>query len=167
MSCFVMSPESICTLACTLERTLNTSVVSPVCTISTNAVRDCEYSGVSILRAFSDCMCGSRYDARKLAEALWRINALAFAGRYDDPEVGDCPDFQEYGRGLFQPCECDENGALSWVYRFANLIDCWLYQTDEDATRSDPKRAALEAFSDALKRGIVQYDPRYNSQRWH
>lgn len=61
-----------------------------------------------------------------------------------------------------------ENHPLQHLshYQLAKLLDFWLYQTAEDATRSDPLRLAMAEFRDNLYSFIVMNSPQYVETRW-
>jgi len=167
MSCFIMSPKSIWTLANTLESVLNAAQFSGELTITTAALLSTKCA-----EAFADCTPSPRlngYYADQIAAVLWRINAEAYAGRYHDPQLDPLPDYVAgTGRSLFdRPVYADHREQpKQWHYDLCRLLDCWLYQTDEDATRKDEKRLALQSFANALKCSLVTHSPEYHAGQW-
>ena len=167
MSCFIMRPESIWTLANTLESVLNAAHFSGELTITAAALM-----GTPCAAAFADCKPSpvlEGFYADQIADVLWRINSDAYAGRYHDPQQEPLPDYVAgTGKSLF---ECPVYGdhreqPQPWHYHLCRLLDCWLYQTSEDATRKDEKRVALQAFANALKVQLVTHSTEYNAFRW-
>ena len=65
------------------------------------------------------------------------------------------PEYREHG---FAVCP--------WHYQLAKLLDCWLYQTAEDATYKDPLRLAMKEFRDGLYYFIVMNSPQYVDVQW-
>jgi hypothetical protein len=169
MSCFIMRPESIWMLANTLESVLNAAHFSGELTITTSALM----CAPSCAAAFADCKPSPILEgvyADQIADALWRINSAAYAGRYRrDPQQEPLPPcVAGTGKSLYdRPVYGDHREQPQpWHYHLCRLLDCWLYQTDEDATRKDEKRVALQAFATALKSSLVTHSPEYNAGRW-
>lgn len=164
MSCLVMRPESIRTLANTLDSVFNAAAFVPEHTITTAAV-----CGTTLCNAFADCIRCQCYDGEMIAAALYRLNAQAYGTRYKEPTDAELPPYVAgTARSLFdRPVIKDyAERPQDWHYHLASLLDCWLYQTDEDATRKDAKRVALEEFTRNLKCQIVTHSEQYNKTRW-
>ncbi len=166
MSYFVMRPESIWQLANTLESIMNAATFSNTCTLTTAAT-----CSTPMCNAFTDCasLSGTDYDAEPIAAALWEINNAAYAGRYRVPETPPLPEYVAgTGRSLCAlPVFIDHaERPQPWHYHLCRLLDCWLYQTNEDATRNNKKRIALEAFTRNLKCLLVSHAPEYTAGRW-
>lgn len=165
MSCFVMSPNAIRSLANVLDTALNFFASGRDVTILSAAVCD-----TTLTSAFADCMYGRSYSGEMIADALYALNVKAYSARYNEtisPKLPrrvpgqplvtlyDMPVIQDY---MERPQE--------WHYQLAALLDCWLYQTDEAPTRSDPKCIALLEFSRNLKSEIVTHSMQYSLRRW-
>lgn len=167
MSCFIMRPESIWMLANTLESVLNAAHFSGELTITAAALM-----GTPCTAAFADCKPSpvlEGFYADQIADVLWRINSAAYAGRYHDPQQEPLPDYVAgTGKSLFErPVYGDHREQPQpWHYHLCRLLDCWLYQTNEDATCKDEKRVALSEFSRNLKCIIVQHSAQYSTRRW-
>ena len=164
MSCFIMRAESIRTLANTLESVFNAATFSPEFTITTAAV--CE---TTLCSAFADCIRCQCYDGEMIAAALYRINAQAYGMRYKELVDAELPpSIPGTARSLFdRPIIKDHaERPQDWHYHLASLLDCWIYQTAEDATREDEKRAALKEFARNLKCQIVSHSMQYSKNRW-
>ena len=163
MSCFIMRTESIYTLGNTLESVFNAALHSFSCTIATDACPN------ALLDAFADCVRCQSFDGVQIADVLYRINAMAYAGRYKKPvddELPPCPDGA--GRSLYaRPViEIHRERPQDWHYHFAALLDCWLYQTNEDATRDDIRRTMLSDFARNLKCLLVTHSMQYSKHPW-
>ena len=164
MSCFILSHDSIRRIAHTLADILNASTNGSECTIATNAAHVSDIS-----RTFAHhYKPRNGYNAEGIAADLYHLNVSAYNGRYYDNK---CPvmlprmnhactlyTLPHYSNGTEIPHE--------WHYHLAKLLDCYLYQTDEDATRTDPLRKSLQAFSDALMREIVRHTRAYDLHKW-
>lgn len=164
MSCFIMPPVSIRTLGNTLDSVFNAAKYSNTHSITTAAV-----CNTSLCKAFADCLYCECYDGEMIAAELFRINAAAYAGRYKEPtDTALPPHIAGTARSLFdRPVFADHmERPQDWHYHLASLLDCWLYQTSEDATRTNEKRIALAEFARNLKCIIVQHSEQYNKTRW-
>lgn len=166
MSCFVMNPEPLAAIANAVETRLNVGY---------------DYWGFeapdSLYRELAGCKMSCTYFAEEIYKKLYAVNVRAYNGRYASHEepadeeapiidgskyiVHHGPEYQSRGEG---------NGTtyavLPWHYQLAQLLDCWLYQTAEDATRSDPFRLAMQEFRDGLYSFIVQHSHEYFAGRW-
>lgn len=159
MSCYVMKADSIRKIAYSIADILNHLHASPDCTITSDAA-----TAAKLPHAFSRYFSRVRwYNGEGIAEDLHRINMLAYCGRYrEDPETGVYPIIgAPEDLSIVKRAEYGEHSEIPqpWHYELAGLLDCWLYQTAEDATINDPLRLALQNFSAALKSGIVQHSP--------
>lgn len=162
MSCFVMNPETIRKIGCTLAHILTSIDCGGDCTIATNAAQSAE-----LPKAFSRYYSRIRgYNGEGIAEDLHRINDTAYCTRYNmdvdthvsplpgKPEDLDIMKRAEYHNGNETP--------QPWHYELASMLDCWLYQTAEDATMRDPIRLAVKRFAMHLNREIVQHSANYS-----
>jgi hypothetical protein len=80
---------------------------------------------------------------------------LAPAKRVAEYIVHHPPEYREHGFAV-----------RPWHYQLAKLLDCWLYQTAEDATYKDPLRLAMKEFRDNLYSFIVGNSPDYTAAPW-
>ena len=160
MSCMIMNPEPMAALANAVETRLNCNY---------------DYWGFeapdSLYHELSDCKMSSTYYAEDIYHKLYAVNARAYNGRYADhegpvDETAPVIDGSKYI--VHRPSEYREHGfaVRPWHYQLAKLLDFWLYQTAEDATRSDPLRLAMEEFRDSLYAFIIQNSPEYVDTRW-
>ncbi len=166
MSCLVMKREPLAALANAVEARLN---------------RGYDFWGFeapdSLYHELRDCRTVCRFSAKSIYRRLYALNIRAYNGRYEghqepgDEEAPDVdisryfihhePEYQNCGDGTgttFAVCQ--------WHYQLAQLLDFWLYQTAEDATRSDPLRLAMAEFRDSLYSFIVQHSPQYAALQW-
>ena len=157
MSCMIMNPEPLAAIANAAETLLNCGY---------------EYFGFApsarMHDAFHDCRTGGSYDAEGIYKKLWAVNAAAYNDRYtlmaDElaDEAAPVIDGSCY-KVHRQPEYADHHHAVRhWHYRLAKLLDFWLYQTAEDATRNDPVRAAMLDFRESLFEFIVQRSEEYD-----
>lgn len=159
MSCVLMSPDSLRKLGHTLADILNASAFS----IATSAAAH------TLKRAFGDCITSREYSGEKIAATLYRINAMAYAGRYREGTETQIPPSVTADHGSLYRLP-GYNGTheapKEWLYHLVKLLDCWLYQTAEDTTVHDETRQALERFSTALMGEIIRHTVEYNMHRW-
>ena len=162
MSCLIMNPEPLAAIANAAETLLNCGY---------------EYFGFDpsarMHDAFRDCRTGGSYDAEGIYKKLWAVNAAAYNGRYAlmDDELADetAPVIYVFCYKVHQRPEYAEHhhAVRPWHYHLAKLLDFWLYQTAEDATRDDPIRAAMLDFQRSLFAFIVQRSDEYdNAPPW-
>lgn len=161
MSCFVMNKEPLAALANAVETRLNC---------------DYNYWGFeapsSLYRELADCKTSCTYFAEPIYRKLYSVNVRAYNGRYAgrpaEPGDEEAPDVDVSRYIVHHRPEYREHGfaALPWHYHLAKLLDCWLYQTLEDATKNDPLRLAMAEFRDGLYHFIIQNSPEYTAVQW-
>lgn len=163
MSCFIMNPDSIRKIGYTLTAILNACKYNHFVTFDKSAA-----TAAKLDKVFADCTDDfyHDYDPEMISEALHRLNARAYACRYRDQEFEPFAAPNRSTRYTLRPAAGACNSPQEWHYHLANLLDCYLYQTAEDATLADPLRAALETFATRLASGIVQHSEQYNKFRW-
>ncbi len=167
MSCLVMKREPLAALANAVEARLN-----------------CNYdfwgfeAPDSLYRELRDCYKPTlRYCAEDIYRRLYALNIRAYNGRYsshEEPADEEAPtiDGSKYIVHHGPEYQSRSNGTgttfavRQWHYQLAQLLDFWLYQTAEDATRSDPLRLAMAEFRDSLYSFIVQHSPQYTALQW-
>lgn len=161
MSCFILHPDSIRKIGYTLAEILNACKYRNYYTFDKGAAKSANLP--KLLAQYDRPLYG--YDPEAISEALHRLNAKAYAGRYSDPdeETFAPPANMRYN---LRPLAGVTNTPQEWHYHLASLLDCYLYQTDEDTTHADPLRQALETFSAHLAAGIVRNSEQYNKYRW-
>lgn len=156
MSCFIMHPKALATLADTMQIILYGG-----------------YSSVgfdppkSLHNALPDCR--DRYGyyfSEKIFRRLYNLNAAAYAGRYrttqeeapDMPEVSRLAQLRDYAEG--------HDVLKPWHYQFAKLLDCLIYQCYEDATENDPLFLALLDLSKVFNAYLVCNNDLYYASKW-
>lgn len=166
MSCMLLSATFTRRLAHTLADVLTAASEQQVCTVDSIAAKS---SGIqhSFSRYYSATR--RRYNAIGIAEDLYRLNMCAYNSRYPstgDPDMFPLPDFpQEYS--IRQAPDFDRPlTPRPWHYQLCKMLDCWLYQTDEDATRADLLRVAVADFRAALADAIVTHTAAYERCEW-
>lgn len=169
MSCFILSDKSFYTLGHTLADILNACEYGNTCTIATNAAQIAELS-----KAFSEYFFRpSGYNGNSIAEDLHLINVKSYLCRYghQDQPFPFLPD-PTGPRSLYAPPVYGDRGAgqierpQPWHYHFMQLLDCFLYQTDEDFTHADALRQSLVRFASYFARQIVQHSELYTVNTW-
>jgi len=125
----------------------------------------------SLYDALRDCMDPSTCFPEEIYRKLYAVNVRAYNGRYEsheEPADEEAPAINVKKYAIHRPAEYREHSfaIFPWHYQLAKLIDCWLYQTLEDATRADPLRLAMEEFRDGIYHFIVQHSPEYMDARW-
>ena len=160
MSCFVMNSESLAALANAVETRLN-----------------CDYNfwgfdaPSSLYDALADCKTSCTYFAEDIYRKLYTVNVRAYNGRYADheePEDEEAPTIDGSKYVIQHPPEYREHGfaVRLWHFQLAKLLDCWLYQTAEDATFKAPLRLAMKEIRDNLYGFIVGNSPEYVDAPW-
>ena len=160
MSCFVMNPEPLAALANAIEARLN-----------------CDYgywgfeAPDSLYRELDGCRRAFLYSAEEIYRRLYAVNVRAYNGRYaahEEPEDEEAPEIDVSKYIVHHGPKYREHGfaVQPWHYQFAKLLDCWLYQTLEDATHNDPLRLAVKDFRNTLHSFIVANNQEYTTAQW-
>lgn len=159
MSCFIMNTNALSTLADGIEKVLNMGY---------------RYCGISAPCSLFDALNGTCadiygfFDAKMIFQQLYDLNAKAYATRYNEADITAHTESyannvgilkrSEYGNGHFELCD--------WHYHFAKLLECYIYQVNEEETKNDPLELALEEFSQVWNNFIVHNTPIYHSFAW-
>ena len=160
MSCMIMGYEPLAALANAVETRLNVGY---------------SYWGFeapdSLYRELADCKRSCTYFSEQIYKRLYALNVRAYNGRYashEKPADEEAPTIDGSKYIVHHPPEYQEHNfaVRLWHFQLAKLLDCWLYQTLEDATRSDPLRLAMEEFRDGLYSFIISHSPPYIETRW-
>ena len=162
MSCFIMSANALQTLAYTLECIGNHGY---------------NFFGFefpeSLHKALSDCKdCFWHYNSYKIFAKLYILNTNAYISNLkaaeiieletelipEKPNVPSIIELRQYAHqhDIIQP----------WHYQFCKLLDCLIYQCNEDATRNDPLLLALKEFSISYKSFLVSNTDEYHNAPW-
>ena len=160
MSCMVMNPEPLAALANAVETRLN-----------------CDYSywgfeaPDSLYRELDDCKTSCTYFAEAIYKKLYALNIRAYNGRcsgHEEPAGEEAPIIDGSKYIVHRRPEYREHGfsVRAWHYHLTKLLDFWLYQTLEDATRNDPLRLAMVEFQRALYTFIVTNSTEYADVQW-
>lgn len=169
MSCMMMQPEAVAALADFLEAVLNMSF---------------DYFGFdvpySLYESAMDCNDSTfypEYSAAKLYQKLYFLNLAAYNGRYHKeqeaeaqaPDI-DIPKYRIHKRVDWVSCQTNSRSfryvICPWHYQALKLLDFFLYQTEEDATRGDRFFIALREFQRVFLGFIAHNAPEYNSFPW-
>lgn len=154
MSCFILSIRSLSALAKSIDTVLNGGY--PFCGFS--LTRDSE----NILRKYGP-------GVNELFHSLAEINALAYDRRYKEwtnTEVyeldKEAPDY--FGKPL--EYEGDRYIFTAEHYQVLKTIQCYLYQTAEQATDGHELREALAEIVAGLQDAIITSMPEYIGAKW-
>lgn len=168
MSCFVMNPESVKMIACTMAELYNRVYeVEYFLSLSIGAYfPKMRAETENVFKPLEDV--GYTMDSEAFYNALMKLNLRAYNGRYGK-EDEEYPLFSDVDSGsIFEPIGgfCNRKEAGEWLYHLAKLLDCYLYQTLEDGTDKDGLRIALVEFNKALKVYIVEHSTTYSKFKW-
>lgn len=160
MSCMIMSKEPLAALANATEMLLNCGY---------------DFFGFdapdSLLAAAQDCRSMGFFSAGALYRKMYALNVNAYNGRYanhEQPADDEAPDIDLSRYVIHHPPEyADHHHAVQpWHYQLAKLLDFWIYQVSEDATRRDDFVVAMREFRDHLFQFIVQRSSEYDAHEW-
>lgn len=166
MSCMIMSPEPMAAIANAAETLLNSGF---------------NYFGFDapdeLITACADFCDNPRayrpfFYAEDIYKRMYAVNVAAYNGRYvrmDDEAADEAAPVIDGSRyKVHHPFEYGEHhfAVRPWHYKLAMLLDFWVYQTNEDATRSDPLRLGMKAFRNALYQFIVMNSEEYWTNQW-
>lgn len=157
MSCFMMDERAISVLSNTLESVMNSGFN-----------RFGFEAPESLHKALSDCRDHyGFYFSEKIFSRLYILNARAYSTRYKSEWNGCVPSKPEI-HSIIQERQREEHHEklFPWHYKFAKLLDCFIYQVSEDATRNDPLTLALIDFSSSYKSFLVFNTAEYASEPW-
>lgn len=153
MSCFIMTTQAHATIANSLEYILNSGFNRfgfDAPESLRNALKKCrDKYGV--------------YSDGKIFNQLYALNKKAWAGRYNKP-FNDCiPEMPSVPVLIEDRKRANRHETLlPWHYKFCSLLDCLIYQCNEDATRNDPLFLALIDFTRLYMAFLV-----HNTDEWH
>lgn len=161
MSCIIMNHEALAVLANAIEHRL---------------VYSHDYWGVetpgSLFPALCDCMNPGRiFSGEAIYIKLYMLNVQAHNECYKEhekPAIEQAPDIDIAAYRIHHRAEYQERHFViqPWHYYLARLLDFWIYQTNEKATRNAPLRLAVLEFRDSLYEFIVMNSPPYYDVRW-
>lgn len=155
MSCFIMEPESIYSIACVIAQQLVPSKSISICRLPDDFVLEANLRDCADATGF--------YSPVKIAEKMYEVNALAYSGRYKDAGFMPTPDFSSFSP-LPKPIPAWKNFepvAQPFHYRLFKLVQCWMYQTYEEKTYDHPLRKAISKWCSLLAVSIVEASPSY------
>lgn len=159
MSCFIMNEKALAALAIATGKILNQGF---------------NYFGFEaphvLYDALNDCKADvyRDYNAPQIYAKLYALNAQAYAGRYREDADITPPDVDFSGVDVTHAPQYADNSfkVCPWHYQLAKLVDCYCYQTDEDATRGDELIRAMRELSNTLRGFIVQHSADYIAVPW-
>lgn len=166
MSCFIMDKKSLAAIANATAILLNSGR---------------EYFGFNapkeLIDACADCTDNPNaprkfYVAETICSKLYSLNVTAFNDRYPSLSVQKDDDDSKINVDSYKinnPLDIEDDGRFSirpWHYQLAKMLDCWIYQTDEDATHADAFRMGMVEFRNRLCRFIVCNSEIYGTFKW-
>lgn len=157
MSCFMMDERAISVLSNTLESVMNSGFN-----------RFGFEAPESLHKALSDCRDHyGFYLSEKIFSRLYILNARAYSNRYKS-DWNSCIPVKPEIHSIIQKRQLENHHEklLKWHYKFAKLLDCFIYQVSEDATQNDPLTLALIDFSRLYKSFLVVNTEEYDSEPW-
>ena len=140
MSCYILKNELIEELAESIRYALDNPNNTTTMFLHVGALED----------EFRDCFEKRNYNARLIAEKLYRFNEKAFCGRYNEKPAEILPEFHE-GRNLL----------INDKYRLMHILECYIYQVSEEATYNKPLFTALNDFLTSLYRSEIRKTEAY------
>lgn len=160
MSCFIMSPAPLATLADYLEAQLNMGY---------------DFFGMEapaeLRRALDVCADHAGFmDGHEIFGQLYSLNFRAYSGRYghenEPAEIPHIPDYRPV-RGYSRPeYSAHSFHVAPWHYEMSKRIDCFIYQCSEDVNRDSELLAGMIALQQVLRAFIVQHIPEYLAHPW-
>ena len=164
MSCIQLSTQHIAAVAHGLAFILNGA--GGMCHLAASHELPELYDALSICRYPHDFL----VDDRKVYAVLYRLNEAAYEGRYN-VEPGSADEFPAMPQTFPHLLHLlDYNDGRYTIdpdfYAFAKLLNSFIYQCNEDATRNNPVLKALSGTSRALYAFIVQNAAEYNNAEW-
>ena len=161
MSCMVLTPAHIAAVAHGLAFMLNGS--AGMCQLSAppelfDALTACRYDPH-----------GRMFDDRTIYAALYRHNDAAYEGRYmvEVDELDSIPAMPNDFPRLLHPLRYHERYLLDHdFYQYIMLLDCFIYQCEEDATARTDLQKALSETRRCLYSFAVQQNAEYASCSW-
>ena len=168
MSCMMLTAKQIWTLAATLTNMFNIGLAKGGESYSQFGL---EMNGVEWERFLRDNDCLDKYGSCKterLARLLHATNLAAYNGRYSEHQAEEIQE-EEWARFVNPYCH-DRGlaryapGELSqWHFDFLALLEHYIYQIEEDATRNSDVLRILHEQASMIEHNIVHMDPRMPS----
>ena len=162
MSAFMLSNESISTIAKSLVTTFNDNRFSR----ESNYL----YAG-SIEKLFDDCHNKNfDYDTAKVAEKLYAMNRDALSQRYND--YSDLCGTFEYHPEVPDRIRLARQAKVTGKNRFTDItclyktVQCYLYQCCEGSIPSQDLYQEMEKYLSRIGKYIVESLPEYDEADW-
>lgn len=150
MSCFVMDDRAVSAIANTIDTLLFVGY---------------NYFGFECPESLREALHGCT-GAKKIYTALYKTNLQAYNGRYRE-SIEEIPEFTDDCEIKKRPEYKDHHYVVQpWHYQFAKLVDCYIYQLEEEATRNSPILAGMKDLREALFRFIVGNSDEYQAAPW-
>lgn len=94
---------------------------------------------------------GDWFVTRKIAEKLYKLNEMAYCGRYKDEKPSETMPVFKDGHNLL----------ISDVYRLIHILESYLYQCSEQPAYEQPLYKALSDFLNSLYRKEIRKSEAY------
>lgn len=157
MSCLMMNEKALAAIALAAENLLNMGYnawgfEAPESLFE--ALRDCENE-----RGF--------FDTKLIYSRLYILNSRAYAGRYKEPVNITPPEVDFSSVWLWKRPEYNGHYIIKeWHYKLLKLLDCFNYQTAEQATSRDPLKKAMDELARVLSCFIARNSAAYEAAPW-
>lgn len=155
MSCFVMKTESLASIAAFTADALNQIEMG-------NGNTYGPLPSYDLPRVFRNLgaynITFHMFDSKAMFRLLYALNVSAWNGRYDETESIIAPKLDPDNYRIhkcFDYLGAGKYRVQGWEAQIAGMIDCWLCQTCEDATRDNPLRDAMEELNKSIAVFIV------------
>lgn len=157
MICLMMNEKALAAIALATENLLNMGYDAwgfDAPEILFEALRDCENE-----RGF--------FHTEKIYEKLYVLNSRAYAGRYKEPVNIIPPEVDFSSLHLWKRPEYNGHYIIKeWHYKLLKLLDCFNYQTAEQATSRDPLKKAMDELARVLSCFIARNSAAYEAAPW-
>lgn len=161
MSCFIMHPDAIATVAEGLEKVLNMGY----------NVFGIEAPETLTEALAGSCLCTDKYGffhVEKIYKALYTLNAAAYAERYREGLDDFIPAYPEKVKSLLPRPEWAAGRYIVQpeFYHYTQLLECLIYQCDEGSAAKTQLYKGLEEFKRRLWAFIIHNSAEYKSFTW-
>ena len=150
MSCFIMQDRALAAIA------------ESICSIGNAGYNP---FGMEIPRSLREALDDCHRDRWLMPDlvykALYKLNLAAYSGRYREDAEEVTPNMPK-GCEIAYPCR----DPKPWHYQLLKLLDCFVYQCEEDATKNAPLLLGVREFSAELAIWLVRNNPEYLESLW-
>ena len=159
MSCYIMHDRALSGLAKAID------------TVENAGFDYCGFSGGSweLSRALYPFRKEYGNTPTAIFKALADLNARAYAGRYKEPVDLGAFVYDPAAPEYLHPIQHDAEHIPIFTpehYQLLKSLDCYLYQTNEDATRQTDLYKGLQEIRQSLAAAIITNRPEYRAATW-